>query len=255
MLYLVHTLPFSLCSNTLYCQVIWEHEVCELVLFVSYSFISLQFVIWRFSSSDSQDGAWVDTSEGLLDWRTGGASFSGRVPAMENQGLPLSMDSKFNFHISNDVLNTICDLESRPNLTFSRKGRGDRTETASTSCKVAKLSSWVGSEHSENGELSSGSRTPGTGDGGGTSESDDMSTKGLHQDVKCKRYKRTQEALQSSGLLDVTMKTAELIKRNRQLQKDIQDFKKETVEFLKSVLKNPENKEYAKVIHGKTSTS
>lgn len=177
------------------------------------------------------------------------------MPAMENQGLPLTMDSKFNFGISNDVLNTICDLESRSNLTFSRKGRGDRTDTASTSCKVAKLSSGVGSVHSESGELSSGSRTPGTGDGGGTSESDDMSTKGQHQDVKCRRYKRTQEALQSSGLLDVTMKTAELIKRNRQLQKDIQDFKKETVEFLKSVLRNPENKEYAKVIHGKTSTS
>lgn len=201
------------------------------------------------------DSARVNTTEVLLDWRTGGASFSGRMPAMENQGLPLTMDSKFNFGISNDVLNTICDLESRPNLTFSRKGRGDRTDTASTSCKVAKLSSGVGSVHSESGELSSGSRTPGTGDGGGTSESDDMSTKGQHQDVKCRRYKRTQEALQSSGLLDVTMKTAELIKRNRQLQKDIQDFKKETVEFLKSVLRNPENKEYAKVIHGKTSTS
>lgn len=199
----------------------------------------------------SLDGARVDIPDVLLNWRTGGATFSGRMPAMENQGLPLSMDSKFNFGISDDVLNTICDLESRSCMTFSRKGRVDRTETASTSCKVARLSSRAGSVHSDSGELSGGTSV--TGEGGGTSESDDVSTKS--QDVKCKRYKRTQEALQSSGLLDVTMKTAELIKRNRQLQKDIQDFKKETVEFLKSVLRNPENKEYAKVIHGKTSTS
>lgn len=47
------------------------------------------------------------------------------------------------------------------------------------------------------------------------------------------------------------MKIVEFIKRNRQLQKDIQDFKKEIVEFLKLVLKNLENKEYVKVIYGK----
>jgi hypothetical protein len=135
-----------------------------------------------------------------------------------------------------------------------RKGRGNRVDSNTTSSKVPKLSS-AASVHSDTGEISGQVRSPSEG-GTSANESDDtnQSTRSQSQDVKCKRYKRTQEALQSSGLLDVTMKTAELIKRNRQLQKDIQDFKKETVEFLKSVLRNPENKEYTKSFHGKIST-
>ncbi|XP_061192160.1 uncharacterized protein LOC133200352 isoform X2 [Saccostrea echinata] len=188
-----------------------------------------------------------------LNWRTGGSNFGGQLPAMENQGIPLSLDSKYSFGVSDDVFSTISDLESRPNLTFSRKGRGSRTDSNSTLCKVAKLSS-TASVHSDLGEFSGQSLTPPTGEGTSASESDDTTlstTTNRSQGGKCKRYKRTQEALQSSGLLDVTMKTAELIKRNRQLQKDIRDFKQETVEFLKTVLQNPENSEYAKVIHGK----
>ena len=179
------------------------------------------------------------------------------MPTMENQGLPLSMDSKFSVGVSDDIFNTICDLESRPNLTFSRKGRGERIETSSTSCKVPRLSPVAATVHSDGGEFSHGSQSYITGEGSGTSESEDLPgcSKSKPNVVKCKRYKRTHEALQSSGLLDVTMKTAELMKRNRQLQKDIKDFKKETVEFLKSVLQNPENKEYVKVMHGKSSTS
>lgn len=204
-----------------------------------------------------QDGSRVEYPDFCLDWRTGGSSFGGQMPTMENQGLPLSMDSKFSVGVSDDIFNTICDLESRPNLTFSRKGRGERIETSSTSCKVPRLSPVAAAVHSDGGEFSHGSQSYITGEGSGTSESEDLPgcSKSKPNVVKCKRYKRTHEALQSSGLLDVTMKTAELMKRNRQLQKDIKDFKKETVEFLKSVLQNPENKEYVKVMHGKSSTS
>lgn len=185
-----------------------------------------------------------------LDWRTGWSSFHGQMPAMENKGLSLSMDSEYCFGVADDVFSTICDLESKPN-SFSRKGRGNRVDLNTTSCKVSKLSS-AASVHSDTGE-SSGQINTLSEEGTSPNESDDMtqSSKNRFQDVKCKRYKRTQEALQSSGLLDVTMKTAELIKRNRQLQKDIQDFKKETVEFLKSVMRNPENKECTKKFHGK----
>lgn len=105
---------------------------------------------------------------------------------MENQGFLLLMDFKFNFYILNDVLNIICDLESRLNLIFSRKGRGDRIEIVSIFCKVVKLFFGVGLEYFENGELFSGSRIFGIGDGGGISEFDDMFIKGLYQDVKCK---------------------------------------------------------------------
>lgn len=59
--------------------------------------------------------------------------------------------------------------------------------------------------------------------------------------LKKERYKRTADALQGSGLMDVTMKTAELLKKNRALQKDIEQFKKESALFLEKVLNNPEN--------------
>lgn len=58
---------------------------------------------------------------------------------------------------------------------------------------------------------------------------------------KKERYKRTADALQGSGLMDVTMKTAELLKKNRALQKEIEQFKKESALFLEKVLNNPEN--------------
>ncbi|XP_062588963.1 uncharacterized protein LOC134250627 isoform X1 [Saccostrea cucullata] len=205
------------------------------------------------ATTSVQAGPRIELPDLSVNWRTGGANFGGQLPTMENQGLPLSLDSKFSFGVSDDVFSTINDLESRPNLTFSRKGRGSRTDSNSTLRKVAKLSS-TASVHSDMGEFSGQILTHSTGEGTSASESDDTSlstSSNRSQGGKCKRYKRTQEALQSSGLLDVTMKTAELMKRNRQLQKDIRDFKQETVEFLKTVLQNPENSEYAKVIHGK----
>ena len=64
-----------------------------------------------------------------------------------------------------------------------------------------------------------------------------QSPRGCDSDVKKKRYRKTQEALQGSGLLEITMKTAELIKQNANLQKEIEQFKKEAATFMQDVLK------------------
>ncbi|OWF53388.1 uncharacterized protein LOC110446453 isoform X2 [Mizuhopecten yessoensis] len=61
--------------------------------------------------------------------------------------------------------------------------------------------------------------------------------------MKRKRYKKTADALQGSGLMDITVKTAELIQRNRKLQKDIEQLKSQAAQFYQSVLQNPENRE------------
>jgi len=58
---------------------------------------------------------------------------------------------------------------------------------------------------------------------------------------KSKRYNKTADALKRSGLMDVTMKTAELLQRNRSLQKQIHDLNKESLSFMTDVLQNPEN--------------
>ena len=55
------------------------------------------------------------------------------------------------------------------------------------------------------------------------------------------RYARTAEILSKSGLLDITMKTAELMKKNKQLNKELMTLKAETAAFVKDVLANPEN--------------
>lgn len=60
--------------------------------------------------------------------------------------------------------------------------------------------------------------------------------------LKRKRYKKTADALQGSGLMDITVKTAELIQKNSKLQKDINQLKREAAQFCESVLQNPENR-------------
>lgn len=60
---------------------------------------------------------------------------------------------------------------------------------------------------------------------------------------KWKRFIKTADALQKSGLMDVTMKTAELLKRNNELKKEIANLHEETVAFIVDVLNNPENRE------------
>ena len=58
-----------------------------------------------------------------------------------------------------------------------------------------------------------------------------------------RRFERTKDALEQSGLLEITMKTAELIKSNRTLDSDISELKKSSQEFLRSVLNNPQNRQ------------
>ncbi|XP_005109658.1 uncharacterized protein LOC101850040 isoform X2 [Aplysia californica] len=60
------------------------------------------------------------------------------------------------------------------------------------------------------------------------------------------RFKRTADALHKSGLWEVAMKTGSLIKRNRELQKELDQFKVEALSFLKSVIKNPQNRDFIK---------
>ncbi|XP_060070568.1 uncharacterized protein LOC132550514 [Ylistrum balloti] len=70
------------------------------------------------------------------------------------------------------------------------------------------------------------------------------STNSKSSNLRRKRYKKTADALQGSGLMDITLKTAELIQRNRKLQKEIEDLKCEAAQFYQSVLQNPENREF-----------
>lgn len=59
--------------------------------------------------------------------------------------------------------------------------------------------------------------------------------------LKYRRYNKTAEALKMSGLMDITMKTADLLKKNKQLEKEIDLLKKDSKDFFQSVLDNPEN--------------
>lgn len=68
-----------------------------------------------------------------------------------------------------------------------------------------------------------------------------MDMKSPTDGLKAKRYNRTAEALKVSGLMDITMKTAELLKKNKQLQSELDVLKKDSREFLQTVLENPEN--------------
>ena len=55
------------------------------------------------------------------------------------------------------------------------------------------------------------------------------------------RFERTADILAKSGLLDITMKTADLIRKNQQAQSELVQLKAEIEQFTKSVLANPEN--------------
>lgn len=60
--------------------------------------------------------------------------------------------------------------------------------------------------------------------------------------MRRRRFMRTAEALRQSGLLDITLKTAELLRKNQALQQEIETLQKETRSFVLSVLSNPENR-------------
>ena len=55
------------------------------------------------------------------------------------------------------------------------------------------------------------------------------------------RFERTAAILSRSGLMDVTMRTADLLRKNQQLGRDLAALKRETQTFVNSVLANPEN--------------
>lgn len=57
-----------------------------------------------------------------------------------------------------------------------------------------------------------------------------------------KRFLRTAEVLRQTGLLDITMKTAELLRKNQELQQEIENLQRKTRSFVLSVLSNPENR-------------
>jgi hypothetical protein len=57
-----------------------------------------------------------------------------------------------------------------------------------------------------------------------------------------RRFERTRSALQQSGLLDVTMNTADLMKCNRTLDSELVQLRKSTHDLLRSILNNPQNR-------------
>ncbi len=56
-----------------------------------------------------------------------------------------------------------------------------------------------------------------------------------------KRFNRTRDALEKSGLMGITLKTADLLKSNQSLEREIMDLKKETEKLLQAILRNPGN--------------
>jgi hypothetical protein len=59
--------------------------------------------------------------------------------------------------------------------------------------------------------------------------------------MKSDRFARTKDLLSKSGMLGITLKTADLLKRNNQFQTDLRSLKEETNAFVDSVMANPEN--------------
>ena len=53
--------------------------------------------------------------------------------------------------------------------------------------------------------------------------------------------------LAKSGLLDITMKTAELIRSNQQARNELMKLKVEIDDFVQKVLANPENQVNAEI--------
>lgn len=69
--------------------------------------------------------------------------------------------------------------------------------------------------------------------------------------MKKYRYNQTAMALQQSGLMKTTIKTAELLRKSRLLQQELIKLRRETTFFVHSVLNNPENKHLKDMYFGK----
>ena len=73
-----------------------------------------------------------------------------------------------------------------------------------------------------------------------TSSATSMSTK--EQDkLKSEKYARIKLQLSKTGLLGITYKTKELLRQNKELQKDLDGLKQQAHHLVQSVLANPEN--------------
>ncbi len=64
------------------------------------------------------------------------------------------------------------------------------------------------------------------------------------------RLLRTTEILKESGLYDVAVRTAALIRQNQQSRKELEELKEETKLFLRDVLNNPENRQISHILNG-----
>ena len=56
--------------------------------------------------------------------------------------------------------------------------------------------------------------------------------------------------LKESGVYDVAVRTAALIRQNQQSRKELEELREETKIFLKDVLNNPENKKICQILNG-----
>lgn len=64
------------------------------------------------------------------------------------------------------------------------------------------------------------------------------------------RLLRTTEMLKESGLYDVAVRTAALIRQNQQSRKELEELREETKLFLRDVLNNPENAKINQILNG-----
>ncbi|XP_068224332.1 uncharacterized protein Cipc [Palaemon carinicauda] len=130
-------------------------------------------------------------------------------------------------------------------LSSSAASSTERSSSSSNNNRFpATPSVYASTSDTEDEEIVKRTRLHGTSSSSGSSSSASSSTAKIRESYehRRKRFLRTAEALRHSGLLDITMKTAELLRKNQDLQKEIENLQKETRSFVLSVLTNPENR-------------
>ena len=60
--------------------------------------------------------------------------------------------------------------------------------------------------------------------------------------MRRQRLAKTANLLNKSGLLGITLRTAELLRKNKQLEKDLAQFRREAEAFAQDVMSNHENR-------------
>lgn len=148
-------------------------------------------------------------------WRTGGVISSKFFPTMDQQGVSSPLSNSCIVSVTNANYFSESSLNQQPN---ARKHAYQLDSYDTAPDKMQKMSD------DTLDKLTGG-----------------LDIKSPTDGLKAKRYNRTAEALKVSGLMDITMKTAELLKKNKQLQNELDMLKKDSREFLQTVLDNPEN--------------